>query len=231
MEIDKNKWEFHSYQEFSKKVDIEKIDTSLFECNSEWPNAMYAIHKGDFHVDGSFDINKFFQTLNNDLSQSISDFDFVYIVWIQGNMVVKNSMYTEDEEDMTTSFVVEGDLSSKSVVVGGTRLQVLGNLKTDTVFYLTGAEACIIYKEPFNGKLFYNFTMALGTKTLLRDNADSLVEINETNHNLLIDSLDMDILEKIDEEDDESEFNEDEFVVDEEAAVSFLIAGKSLFRK
>lgn len=227
MKIVMSDWEFFQYEEFKEKVNLSPLDSSVFGYRDQFPDAIYAYHKGDITVEGNLEIDIIFDELNRIASEKLGYpvHSHAYGVWVAGNLRVTNAVFTSDATDMSRSLVVQGDLDAKSVIVGGICIQVLGNLNTDVMFQLGNAENVLIYREPFSGRMYRSHW-----KYLIRDHKGGLIEINRNNCKILTELLVPDILAPKDEFNlDEDDYYDLTYLIIEDDLVPALKKGKPIF--
>lgn len=226
--MEMNKWQLFSYEEFKKKVDLTLADSSLFELSSDFPDAVYAYHDGPLLVESNLELEEVYEELNLAVEEKFGSghgHRHTYGVWIAGDLRVGNAIITRDCEDLTRSFVVEGDVSAQGMVIGGISVQVLGALKVEVVLTWENAEASLISKGPFPGRLYrdqYQF--------LIRTRQGKLLKVERKNCMVLQELLVPDVIAP----DEEFNLEEDDYfdltyLYDEEAVFTALVKKKQLF--
>lgn len=221
LNININDWKFLSYDKLKNFIDLSLLDSSVFGYKDQFPDAVYAYHDGNLTFENNLIIEELFDRLTNEIPE-VGD-AHLYGICINGDLLIENSLLSNDSEDMSCSLVVKGNLNSKSVIIGGIRIQVLNNLSADIVYYKENSEGALIHSTNFSGKLYVDHW-----KQMIREKTGTLIEIKQGNCKILTQIIINDILAPLDEFDTD-DYYEFSYLLIEDYLLPYLIEGKTIF--
>jgi len=214
--------ELFTSTEFEKKNKLGRVPESSNIAKFEDP--VVAFIKDDIVFENNLHIDQFF----SDIDSSVS------IIWFEGSVEVKGTMYVSELEDYSTAVVFEKPVKAKNIIVGGTTLVFLDDIEVTQIFYTQiQAEGW----TSFNKEAKKSFTIRVDNNQLWEK--DNMVcDFSEMSEELTPENLDKLFINKDDffvvDEDYESEDEEDNKIIyfdleEDESLVTAILSGKKIF--
>ena len=204
---------------FSNEMNTPKMINNTLEGES-----LVAFIKDDIVFENNLHIDQFFSNIDSRVS----------IIWFEGGVEVKGTMYASELEDYSTAVVFEKPVKAKNMIIGGTTLAFLDDIEVTQIFYTQ------IQSEgwtSFDKNSKKSFTIIVDNNQIWKK--DNIVcDFGGMSEELTPENLDKFFINKdyffVVDEDYESEDEEDDKVIyfdleEDGVLVAAILSGKKIF--